>query len=77
MVGTGNSVADWSIHKKSSPLKPLGQMNRNLIGSIYGRPSTKIANVVPIRKQTCPPQAILIADWLISKKIFSSETKKP
>jgi hypothetical protein len=23
----------WSLHKKSSPLKPLGQMNRNLIGS--------------------------------------------
>jgi hypothetical protein len=23
--------------KKSSPLKPLGQMNWNLVGSIYGR----------------------------------------
>jgi hypothetical protein len=23
--------------KKSSPLKLLGQMNRNLVGSIYGR----------------------------------------
>jgi hypothetical protein len=28
--------------KKSSPLKPLGQMNRNLIGSIYGMSSMKI-----------------------------------
>jgi hypothetical protein len=27
-------VSDWLISKKSSPLKPLGQMNRNLVGSI-------------------------------------------
>jgi hypothetical protein len=26
---------------KSSPLKPLGQMNRNLVGSIYGMSSIK------------------------------------
>jgi hypothetical protein len=31
---------------KSSPLKPLGQMNRNLIGSIYERSSVKIADFV-------------------------------
>jgi hypothetical protein len=42
-------VADWSIHKKSSPLNPLGQMNQNLIGSSYGRPSIKNAHFVPIR----------------------------
>jgi hypothetical protein len=42
-------------------------MNRNLIGSIYGKPSIKIANFVPIRLQTWPPQAISIADWWISK----------
>jgi hypothetical protein len=30
-------VSDWLISKKSSPLKPLGQMNRNLVGSTYGR----------------------------------------
>jgi hypothetical protein len=34
--------------KKSSPLKPLGQMNRNLVGRIYGRSSTTIAHFVPI-----------------------------
>ena len=28
-------VSDWSISKKSSPLKLLGHMNRNLVGSIY------------------------------------------
>jgi hypothetical protein len=36
------------ISKKSSPLKPLGQMNRNLVGNILGRSSIKIANLVPI-----------------------------
>jgi hypothetical protein len=48
------------ISKISSPLKPLGQMNRNLVGSI-----------------AWPTQAILVSDWLISKKIFSSETAGP
>jgi hypothetical protein len=37
----------WFL-KKSSPLKPLCQMNRNLVGSIYGRSSIKVAHSVPI-----------------------------
>jgi hypothetical protein len=53
---------------KSAPLKPLGQMNRNLVGSIYGRSSIEIAHFVPIGQQTWPPQAMLVSDWLISKK---------
>jgi hypothetical protein len=32
----------------SSPLKPFGQMNQNLVGSIYGRLSIKSAHFVPI-----------------------------
>jgi hypothetical protein len=28
----------------------------------------KIAHFVPIRLQAWPPQAILVSDWLISKK---------
>jgi hypothetical protein len=59
------------ISKKSSPLKTLGQMNRNLVGSILGRSSLKIPNLVPIRQQTWPTQAILVSDWLISKKSSS------
>jgi len=35
--------------KKSSSLKPLSQMNQNLVGSVYGRSSIKIAHFVPIR----------------------------
>ena len=46
-------------------------MNRNLAGSIYGRSSIKSANFVPIHVQTWPPQAILVSDWLISKKSYS------
>jgi hypothetical protein len=33
----------------SSPLKPLSQMNQNLVGSILGRSSIKIAHLVLIR----------------------------
>jgi hypothetical protein len=68
MAATGNSCF-WLVYlKKSSPLKPCGQMNRNLVGSIYGRSSIKIANFILICKQTWPPQAILVSDWLISEK---------
>jgi hypothetical protein len=62
---------------KSSPLKPPGQMNQNLVGSIYGISAVKIAHFVLIRFQTWPPQTILVSDWLISKKIFSSVTAWP
>jgi hypothetical protein len=41
-------VSDWFISKKSPPLKPLGQMNRNLVGSIYGMSSMKNAHFVPM-----------------------------
>jgi hypothetical protein len=58
------------ISKKSS-LKTLCQMNRNLVGSILRRSSIKIAHLVPICQQTWPPQAILVSDWLISKKSSS------
>ena len=45
-------------------------MNRNFIGSIYGRPSIKSADFVPIHLQTWPPQAILVSDWSISKNFL-------
>jgi hypothetical protein len=38
-----------------SSLKPLCQMNRNLVGSIYGMSSMKIAHFVPIGLQTWLP----------------------
>jgi hypothetical protein len=34
----------------------------------------KTADLVPIRLQTWPPQAIPVFDWLISKKFFSETT---
>jgi hypothetical protein len=40
-------------------------MNRNLVGSNYGRSSINFAHFVPIHLQTWPPQAILVSDWLI------------
>jgi hypothetical protein len=70
----GLLVYDWLISKKSFPLKTIGQMNRNLVGSILGRCCIKIANLVPICQQTWPPQAILVYDWLISKKSFPLKT---
>jgi hypothetical protein len=61
---------------KSSPLKPLGQMNRNLLGSIYDRSSIKIAHLVLIRLQTWLPQAILVSDWLISSEKLTDDGRQ-
>jgi hypothetical protein len=52
-------------------------MNRNLVGIILGRSFINIAHLVPIRLQTWLPKAILVSDWLISEKIFFSETTLP
>jgi hypothetical protein len=49
-------------------LKPLGQMNRNLVGNIYGMSSMKIADFVPIGSQTWPPHKIIVSELAISKK---------
>jgi hypothetical protein len=63
MAAIGNSCFSLADFFKSSSLKPLGQMNGNLVGSIYGMSSINIAYFVPIRQQTWPPQTILISDW--------------
>jgi hypothetical protein len=42
-------ASDWLISKKSSLLKPLGQMNQNLVGTILGMSSINVANFVPMR----------------------------
>ena len=47
MAAIGNSCF-WLADFLKSSLKPLGQMNRNLVGSILGRFSLKIAHFVPI-----------------------------
>jgi hypothetical protein len=70
MAATGDSCFWLADFKNSSPLKLLGQMNRNLVGSIYGRSSIKSAHFVLIHWQTWPPQAILVTDWSISKNLL-------
>jgi hypothetical protein len=55
MATTGNSCFWLADLKKSFPLKPLDQMNRNLVGSIYGMASMMIAHFVPIGEQTWLP----------------------
>jgi hypothetical protein len=73
MAATSNSFFLLVDSKQSFPLKLLGQMNRNLVGSIYGMSSIKIPHFVAIRLQTWPPQAILVYDWTI----FLKSSQKP
>jgi hypothetical protein len=51
-------VSDWLISKKLSPLKLLDQMNRKLVGSIYGRSSINNAHFVQL-----PVVAMFINRW--------------
>jgi hypothetical protein len=60
---------------KSSPLKLLCQINRNLVGSILRRSSIKIAHLVSIRYQTWPPQSIFNLSELDHK--FAQELRFP
>jgi hypothetical protein len=50
---------------KSSSLKPLSQMNQNLVRSIIGMSSIKIANFVLIRLQTWLRQAIIVSECIL------------
>ena len=58
MAATGNSCFWLADLKKSSPLKPLGQMNRNLIGSIYGRSSNFLDEYKKLNLCLCSHQCI-------------------
>ena len=49
MATIGNSCFWLADFLKSPPLKLLGQMNRDLVGSIYSRSSINSAHFVPIR----------------------------
>ncbi len=44
-----------------------------MIGTPLVRSSIKFLHFVPFHQQIWPPRAILVSDWLLFKKIFSSE----
>jgi hypothetical protein len=69
-------LTDQNGMSNSPSLKPLCQMNRNLVGSIYGRFSIRIAHFVPIINKHGRHRQFL---FLIGRflKIFSSETALP
>jgi hypothetical protein len=48
------------IPKTSSTPKPLGQMNRNVLGNIYGRPSIKSAHFESVSKHGQHRQFVLL-----------------
>ena len=73
MATTGNSCVWLADFLNSSSLKLLGQMNRKLVGIIYGRPSIKSTHFVPILiKHGHHRQFLFLIGWFL--KFFSSET---
>jgi hypothetical protein len=65
------------LHTKCQFIWPTGFRETTLGRKHLWKVLYKVAHFVPIRLQTCPPQAILVSDWLISKKMFCSETAWP
>jgi hypothetical protein len=59
-------VSDWLISKKSSSLKLLNQMNRNLVGSILGGSSIKNAHFT----------LICLAKWFQRKRFLEIDQSK-
>ena len=70
MVSTDNSCFWLADFIKSSPLKLLSKMSRNLVGSNYGRSSITIAHFISICWQTWSPQTILVSNWPISNNLL-------
>jgi hypothetical protein len=60
--------------KKNSPLKLFGQMYRNLVGGIYGRPSLLVSSQ-SVNKHGRHRGLLFLIGW--SKKFFSSVTVWP
>ena len=76
MAATGDACFWLADLKNSSPLKPLGQMIGNLVGSIYGRSSIKL--LIPsrsINKHGHHRRFLFLIGWFL--KFFSSETAWP
>ena len=75
MATTGNSCFWLANFFKSSPLKPLGQMNQFIVGSIHGRSSLRLHILSrSINKHGRHRQFLFLIGWFIL--IFSSVKRK-
>jgi hypothetical protein len=64
--------------KKSSPQKPLGQLQPNFCGMILRWPPSKIVSGYPDFQPRWPPSKNRKKGGMkLKKKIFSSETTEP
>ena len=62
---------------KSSPLKPLSQMNRNLVGSIYGRSSIKLLILSwSINKHGHHRQLSFLIGWFLKNLLLWNHLSK-
>ena len=69
-----NLNIDISQIQINMPLKPLSQMNWNVVGSIYGRPSLLISSR-SVNKHCRHRRLLFLMGWF--KKFFSSVTVWP
>jgi hypothetical protein len=67
-------VSDWLMLNKSSPLKLLGQIKPNLVGSIYVRSSIKLLLLVPFAPLANQKQKLLLAAIFVGQTERNEET---
>jgi hypothetical protein len=61
---------------KSSPLKPLVQMNQNLVGSIYGRSSIQLlVSSKSIYKHGCHRPFLFLIGWFLKNLLWNHLAK--
>ena len=71
MAATGDSCFWLADFLNSSHLKPFGQMNRNLVGSIYGRTSVHIAfSSRSVNKHGHQSQFLFPIGWFLKKNLY-------
>ena len=80
MAATGDSCFWLANFLDSSPLKPFGQMNRNLVGSIYGKTFVTIAHFRPdLLRNMAARQFLILIGWFLKNILlwncFSNEPK--
>jgi hypothetical protein len=71
MATTGNSCFWLADFLKYFPLKPLGQKNRNLVGSIYGRSSIKMLILSrSVNKHGYNRQFLFLIVWFLENHLL-------
>ena len=77
MATTGDSCFWLADFLDSSPLKPFGQLNRNLVGSIYGKSSVRLLiSSRSVDKNDRHRQFLFLIGWFLKNLLLWNRLAK-